>query len=91
MIILKNTIIYRILINAKVVVDKSTPDNRVLGIHIAAPNAGEIIQGYSAAFRKGLTLEDLRLTVGIHPTIAEEFTTMSIFKSSGQDSAKAGC
>lgn len=38
---------------AKVVVN--TQDNeRVLGIHIAAPNAGEIIQGFSTALKKGL-------------------------------------
>ena len=28
-------------------------DNTVLGLHIACPNAGEIIQGFAVAFRKG--------------------------------------
>jgi pyruvate/2-oxoglutarate dehydrogenase complex dihydrolipoamide dehydrogenase (E3) component len=37
---------------AKVVVLKET--NAVLGMHIASPNAGEIIQGFAVAFRKGL-------------------------------------
>lgn len=36
---------------AKVVVLNS--DMRVLGLHIACPNAGEIIQGFAVAFRKG--------------------------------------
>ena len=63
----------------------------MLGIHLAAPNAGEIIQGFSAAFRKGLTVEDLHLTVGIHPTIAEELTTMHVTKSSGESASKSGC
>lgn len=75
----------------KIVFDKSTPDRSVLGIHLAAPNAGEIIQGFSAAFRKGLTVEDLHLTVGIHPTIAEELTTMHVTKSSGESASKSGC
>jgi hypothetical protein len=58
----------------------SGTDKEVLGIHIAAPNAGEIIQGLAVAFRKGLTHHDLLGTVGIHPTTAEEFTTMTVLK-----------
>jgi thioredoxin reductase (NADPH) len=75
---------------AKIVVDTSK-NNKIVGLHIASPNAGEIIQGYAAGFRKGMTYDDLMHTVGIHPTIAEEFTTMEISKSSGADSKKAGC
>ena len=37
---------------AKVVVHRGQ-GGRVLGMHIAAPNAGEIIQGFAVAFRKG--------------------------------------
>jgi pyruvate/2-oxoglutarate dehydrogenase complex dihydrolipoamide dehydrogenase (E3) component len=29
----------------------------VLGMHIACPNAGEIIQGFAVAFRKGLNYQ----------------------------------
>lgn len=75
---------------AKIVVDTSK-NSKIVGLHIASPNAGEIIQGYAAGFRKGMTYDDLMHTVGIHPTIAEEFTTMEISKSSGADSKKAGC
>lgn len=60
---------------AKVVVN-TKENNKILGMHIAAPNAGEIIQGFAVAFRKGITHKDLLDTVGIHPTTAEEFTTM---------------
>ena len=74
---------------AKIVVN--TTNDTVLGIHIASPNAGEIIQGYAVGFRKGLKYQDLVNTVGIHPTIAEEFTTMEILKSSGKNIEKAGC
>ena len=36
-------------------------------------------------------LQDLISTVGIHPTIGEEFTVMSVTKSSGASVAKVGC
>lgn len=75
---------------AKIVVHTGM-DNKVLGMHIASPNAGEIIQGYGVAMNKGLTYKELIETVGIHPTVGEEFTVMSITKSSGQSIAKAGC
>ena len=75
---------------AKIVVN-TKENNKVLGLHIAAPNAGEIIQGFALAYRKGITHKDLLDTVGIHPTVAEEFTTMLVSKSSGASSAKAGC
>ena len=74
---------------AKIVYNRT--DQTVLGLHIASPNAGEIIQGYAVAFRKGLNYNDLLNTVGIHPSTAEEFTTMEISKSSGGNFEKAGC
>ncbi len=74
---------------AKVVIDKATTE--VLGMHIAAPNAGEIIQGFAVAFRKGMKYGDLTNTVGIHPTTAEEFCTMSVTRSSGETVEKSGC
>lgn len=75
---------------SKIVVDK-TNDQTVLGMHIVAPNAGEIIQGFAVALAKGIKYSDLQNTVGIHPTIAEEFTVMSISKSSGESASKTGC
>jgi thioredoxin reductase (NADPH) len=74
---------------AKVIFNKE--DDTVLGMHIASPNAGEIIQGFALAFRKGMKYSDLTDTVGIHPIIAEEFTMMSVTKSSGDSVAKTGC
>lgn len=73
----------------KIVIKKDT--EKVLGIHMAAPNAGEITQGFAVALTKGITYRDLINTVGIHPTIAEEFTVMEIAKSSGADASKKGC
>lgn len=51
-------------------------DGRVLGMHMVGAEAGEIIQGFAAAMKCGLTLDSLRATVGIHPTAAEEFVTL---------------
>jgi thioredoxin/glutathione reductase (selenoprotein) len=39
---------------AKIVVNKSQ-NNKVLGIHMVAPNAGEIMQGFGLAIKKGIT------------------------------------
>lgn len=75
---------------AKVVVHKADND-RVLGMHIVSPNAGEIIQGFGTAIRQNIRYQDLLDTVGIHPTLAEEFVLMSVTRSSGGSTAKAGC
>ena len=75
---------------AKVIVDK-TPEEKVLGIHYVGPNAGEVMQGFGAAMKSGLTFKTLTDTVGIHPTSAEEIVTLSVTKSSGEDAAAGGC
>ncbi len=41
--------------------------------------------------RCGATKHDLDMVVGIHPTSAEEFTTMDITKRSGLSAARSGC
>lgn len=75
----------------KVVVDKSSAQQPVLGIHYVGPNAGEVMQGYGTAMKQGLTFKTLTDTVGIHPTCAEEIVTLSVTKSSGEDAAAGGC
>mmetsp|Transcript_4022 Transcript_4022/g.11845 ORF Transcript_4022/g.11845 Transcript_4022/m.11845 type:complete len:607 (+) Transcript_4022:172-1992(+) len=75
---------------AKLVCDK-TKDLKVVGFHYLGPNAGEVTQGFSVAMRKGATYSDFLSTVGIHPTIAEEFTGLTVTKSSGESAAKGGC
>lgn len=66
-------------------------NNRVVGFHILGPNAGEITQGWAAAVKMGATYQSFCETVGIHPTVAEEFTQLTVTKSSGVDAAKGGC
>ena len=58
----------------KLVVDDAT--DVVVGAHMVGEDAGEIIQGIAIAVRAGLTKQDFDLTVGIHPTGAEEFVTL---------------
>ena len=58
----------------KLVVDKDT--DRVLGVHMVGPEAGEIVQGLAVAIKAGATKAVFDATLGIHPTAAEEFVTM---------------
>lgn len=38
-----------------------------------------------------MTIDQLMSTVGIHPTVAEEFTRINITKRSGKDPNPASC
>lgn len=58
----------------KVIVQRST--DRVVGMHMMGDDAPEIMQGFAAAIKAGITKATLDRTVGIHPTAAEEFVTM---------------
>jgi len=49
---------------------------RVLGVHMVGPDAGEIIQGFAVALKCGASKRQFDATIGIHPTIAEELVTM---------------
>ncbi|MBN2906106.1 MAG: glutathione-disulfide reductase [Rhodobacteraceae bacterium] len=49
---------------------------RVLGCHIVADHAGEMIQLAAVAIKMGATKEDFDRTVAVHPTLAEELVTM---------------
>ena len=58
----------------KLIVDKES--DRVVGVHMVGPDAGEIIQGMAVAMKAGATKSVFDQTIGIHPTAAEEFVTM---------------
>jgi len=58
----------------KLIVDKAS--DRVVGVHMMGPDAGEIMQGVAIALRAGATKAVFDTTIGIHPTAAEEFVTM---------------
>ncbi len=58
----------------KLVVQHSS--DRVVGVHMVGPEAGEMMQGMAVALKAGATKAIFDSTVGIHPTSAEEFVTM---------------
>jgi glutathione reductase (NADPH) len=58
----------------KLVVSQAT--RKVLGCHIVAPGAGEMIQLAGIAVKMGATKEDFDRTVAVHPTMSEELVTM---------------
>jgi thioredoxin/glutathione reductase (selenoprotein) len=69
-------------------------DGRVVGVHYLGPHAGEVIQGLAVAVKKGITKTDLDNTVGIHPTNAEWFVSLSLtsVKEDGVElTAGGGC
>jgi glutathione reductase (NADPH) len=58
----------------KLVVERAT--DRVVGVHMVGPEAGEIVQGLAVAVKCKATKAHFDATIGIHPTAAEEFVTM---------------
>ena len=50
--------------------------DRVVGIHMVGPEAGEIVQGFAVAMKAGATKRQFDATIAIHPTSAEELVTM---------------
>ena len=58
----------------KLIVD--TDSDKVIGVHMVGPDAGEVIQIMGVALRAGATKHEFDRTVGVHPTFAEEFVTM---------------
>jgi glutathione reductase (NADPH) len=58
----------------KLVVDAAS--DRVAGVHIAGPDAPEIIQMAAIAVKAGLTKAQWDATCAVHPTAAEEFVLM---------------
>ncbi|MDE1466514.1 glutathione-disulfide reductase [Aurantiacibacter sp. D1-12] len=51
-------------------------DERIVGIHMIAPEAAEMMQAAAVAVKAGLTKADFDATTAIHPTMAEELVLM---------------
>ena len=60
----------------KVLADKET--DRVLGVHIAGPNAGEMIGEAGLAVEYGASAEDIARTCHAHPTLSEALKEASM-------------
>ena len=58
----------------KLVVDAGS--DRVVGVHILAREAGEMIQAAAIAIKMGAAKADFDATMAVHPTAAEELVTM---------------
>lgn len=58
----------------KIIVETKT--DKVVGVHVATDGAGEMVQGVAIAVKMGATKKDFDVTIGIHPTSAEELVTM---------------
>ncbi len=58
----------------KLLVDPES--DRVVGLHVVGPDAGEMVQGFAVAVKCGATKAQFDATIGIHPTAAEELVTM---------------
>jgi glutathione reductase (NADPH) len=58
----------------KLVVDGKS--DRVVGCHIAGPDAGEMIQLIGIAVKMGATKADFDAVMAVHPTMAEELVTL---------------
>ena len=59
----------------KLVVDSCS--QKILGAHMVGDGVAEILQTLVPALKKGLTVEELTETIGIHPTSGEELFSIS--------------
>ncbi|OQV24858.1 Thioredoxin reductase 1, cytoplasmic [Hypsibius exemplaris] len=75
---------------AKLICNK-LDDERVVGLHVLGPNAGEITQGFALGMRLGAKKRDFDDLTGIHPTDAENFVSLLITRSSGVDLSLPQC
>lgn len=60
----------------KLIVDRAS--DRILGAHMVGPDAAEVIQGIAVALQAGATKRCFDATIGIHPTLAEEFVSLRL-------------
>jgi glutathione reductase (NADPH) len=58
----------------KIIVDADT--DKVLGVHVHGPDAGELAQVLGITLSMGATKADFDRTIAVHPTAAEELVTM---------------
>ena len=50
--------------------------DRLLGVHVVGPDAGEMIQLVGVAMKMKATKADFDATMALHPSAAEELVTM---------------
>ena len=52
-------------------------EEKIVGVHMVGEHAADMIQCLGVAIRQGITKQDLDDSLGIHPTIGEEFMCMN--------------
>ncbi|KAH8978505.1 FAD/NAD-linked reductase, partial [Lactarius hatsudake] len=57
--------------------------DRILGVHIIGPNAGEMIAEGVLALKYGVSAEDIACMTHAHPTLSEAFREAALQVSSG--------
>ena len=72
----------------KLIVDGVT--QRIVGAHLLAHEAAEMIQLVAVAMTMGATKADFDATVAVHPTAAEELVTMRSASARYEDGARVG-
>jgi glutathione reductase (NADPH) len=72
----------------KLIVDGAT--QRIVGAHLLAHEAAEMIQLVAVAMTMGATKADFDATVAVHPTAAEELVTMRSAYARYEDGGEAG-
>lgn len=67
-------------------------NEKIVGFHILAPNAGDITQGIGIAMKGAdFNKEQLDSCVGIHPTVAEDVIGLDKTKREEPDATKGSC
>ena len=66
---------------AKVIADAET--DRILGVHVIGPSAGELIHEYCVAMEFGAAAEDIARTCHAHPTLSEAMREAAMACGSG--------
>lgn len=66
---------------AKVLADKAT--DRILGVHVIGPEAGELIHEFCVAMEFGASAEDVARTCHAHPTLSEAMREAALAAGSG--------
>ncbi|CAO3637996.1 unnamed protein product [Cunninghamella echinulata] len=67
--------------SVKVIADEET--DRILGVHIIGPNAGEMIAEGVLAMEYGASAEDVGRTMHAHPTLSEAMREAALIASTG--------
>ncbi len=60
-------------------------------VQCMVPLFERVVSGFALGLKLGATYDAFCDVIGIHPTTAEEFTTLTITRSSGASTEKAGC